>query len=211
MRRPAAARTSPRSPRTRPAAGRPRCRVSGRTRAGARRSRADGRSCRAAAGRRPRCRPAREATTGSPAARAPPPRPAPSRRRSRAGARRERWAGLPQLPPEERLGLLAVAEGEQCPHRVDPVAEPREAVVPVLAAADPAGQRRGRGRKDRPCRHERQQLEHERAAHDLLAPRPGVLSSPGPVHPAGRGPLDVLLHVLARRGSRRGAQRQRRP
>ena len=132
-RRGGATRRTP-GPPSRPAAGRCRRRGRGRGRRRAGPCRTRRRTPTAAAGRPPRCRrrPARSRASPGPRG-APPARAArPSRRVEDLHLRPVPVDGV-QQPADRGLGLLADPEPEQRLERVGGVADPGEAVVPVLA------------------------------------------------------------------------------
>src|SRR5581483_5947248 len=93
---------------------------------------------------------------------------------------------------------LAEAEARERVHREGRVADPAEAVVVVALAADPLGQRRGRGRGDRAGRRLDQQLQRERAADDRVAPR-AVVALVRPAPPRLLRAAEPLLDLAAQR------------
>ena len=97
--------------------------------------------------------------------------------------------GQPQ-PADEVERLVVVADRHQREEGKRAVAQPAEAVVPVPDAADPLGQRSGRRRDDRAGRLVGQELERQRAAHDLIPVRPPVRALLRPALPVAERSLE---------------------
>ena len=105
-----------------------------------------------------------------------------------------------QQPAHRGLGLLAEPEPEQRLECVRRVADPGEAVVPVLPAAlsligEAPRQRRRRRRGDRPARAVHQQLEQQRAAGHVVGPRPGRAELARPAPPRLHGPVQPRVDL----------------
>jgi len=100
---------------------------------------------------------------------------------------------------ERRVRLLVVAEMEKRIEGEGGISHPPVAVVVVLVAADPLGERGGRGRCDRPRRVD-EELEREDASKHVVLPRALVRPVPclQPPLPGGDRPLDAPLDGIPR-------------
>ena len=98
---------------------------------------------------------------------------------------------------DEVVGLPVQAERVQPPQREGRVAHPAEAVVPVAFAAGRLRQRGRRRGDERPRRHEREPLQRERRALQVVAPRMvGVVAVGEPVAPEMGRAVQVPLRLL---------------
>ena len=120
-----------------------------------------------------------------------------------------RSAGRIQKPADERLCLLAVAEPEESARGEGSVAQPAEAIVPVQIASQALGQGGGGSGEDRAGRGVGEELEHQCAAHHLVAVRPAVGGAGRPVQPEPERRIERGPAVLGGRQHGRAARRQR--
>jgi hypothetical protein len=108
-----------------------------------------------------------------------------------------------EQPRHGRVRLLAQPEPQQRVHRVGEVADPREAVVPVLLPGEVLGQGGGRRGRDGPGGAVDEQLEGERAAVHGVGPGAVPAELGRPALPVLDGAVDALVdHARVRQVQR---------